>query len=228
MLRCPLTRTQSTVREPLMSAESGISSGVARHGYSETRVVQFMPTNGKAASGSLDDAYGEALPPNRIDLLEKALLPRSLQQLSSESAELLSQLMTATEQGLGVARYVYCELPILWVMDLAGNLWFSIEEIVNIDTHEFVLPRLRNAAVEEGKQRLGHPSLIGGNPGRIGGEIYFDNDFDPSSWFITNGSGRYGLCYGRTSLHLSNAAQCFAAHGIRLREFFIPTRGRTT
>ena len=107
------------------------------------------------------------------------------------------------------------------------NIWFSIEEIVALDTHEFVLPRLRNANVARENQRLGHPSLIGGQDGRIGGEIIFDVGAGVLTWFITNGSGRYGLRAGRKSEHLLNASKRFGKHGIQLREYFIPPRSES-
>ena len=118
-------------------------------------------------------------------------------------------------------------MPILWVVDAEGKFWFSIEEIVNSTTREFVLPRLRNFAVVDGSQRLGHPALIGGAAGRIGGEIIFDLNSEPSAWYITNASGRYGMCNGRTEEHLSNASENFSEYGIRLKEAFYPTRGPT-
>ena len=189
-----------------------------------------LPTNETPAESgvtggiNLDVLFGEALPPLRVDRLEETLEPRSLHQLDTASAGLLGQLMAVTERGLGVTRYVYCELPILWIVDQGGKIWFSIEEIVKSETQEFVSPRLRNATVEKAYQRLGHPALIGAAAGRIGGEILFDINGEPPSWFITNGSGRYGLLPGRQPSHLSNVSGKFAGFGIMLRDFFIPVR----
>jgi len=153
------------------------------------------------------------------------MTPRSLHKLDSFSASLLKELFDTAEQGLGTTRFVYCELPILWVIDATGTLWFSIEEIVEIATREFSWPRLRRTFVAEGYEKLGHPALIGGFEGRIGGELLFDNEADPPCWYMTNRSGRYGLRPGRTAQHLANAAKLLAGYGIRVEIFFIRPKG---
>lgn len=190
----------------------------------------FVPDKVFPATIQLDVMFGEALDPNRVDPLEKTLQPRSLHELSDHTAALLKGLMRITEDGLGTTRYVYSELPILWVVDRGGKLWFSIEEIVSLASSEYIFPRARRFQAMEGRQKLGHPSLIGAGPGRIGGEILFDLGHQPSgAWFITNRSGRYGQRVGRTAHHLSNAAKAFAGYGIDLREQFLPpmVRDRT-
>ncbi|OSI62573.1 hypothetical protein BSZ18_18630 [Bradyrhizobium canariense] len=176
---------------------------------------------------ALDETFGEALAPDRVDPLEGELRPQSLHRLSRDTARLLKQLMVVTEKGLGVTRYVYSELPILWVVDSVGKFWFSIEEVVNATTREYIFPRARYFRTAEGTQKLGHPALIEAGPGRIGGEILFDLHYKPSAaWCITNGSGRYGTRPGRTPDHLANAAKEFARYGIKLQDVFIPTMAR--
>jgi hypothetical protein len=173
---------------------------------------------------SLDATFGEALPPLRTDPLESEIVPRSRQKLDASSAKLLGELMHATAAGLGVSKFVYSELPILWVVDEAGELWFAVEEVVKAETGEFVFPRFRNTSIErEAQQRLGHPALIGGGSGRIGGEIIFDVASEEPGWFITNGSGRYGLRDGRTRSHLNSVKSRFEVFGIDLRtQFYAP------
>jgi len=158
-----------------------------------------------------------------MDPAEATVQPLSLQRLTAKSAKLLKRLMRVTEQGLGVARYTYSELPILWVVDFQGRIWFALEEIINIENNEFVFPRLRKTKASAVHQRLGHPALLGGAGGRIGGELIFNVDSSPQAWFINNASGRYGLQHGRTAAHLFNVSQDFARYGIRLRQEFIPT-----
>jgi hypothetical protein len=170
---------------------------------------------------NLDAIFGELLEPGRVDPLESSVQPLSLQRLDVGTAKWLKAFMQATESGLGVTRFVYCELPILWVTDKAGDIWFAVEEIVTADTHEFVRPRLRNASFETKYHRLGHPALLRAEAGRIGGEILFDVRADQPAWFITNGSGRYGLRPGRLPMHLSGANRKFQEHGITLKELFI-------
>jgi hypothetical protein len=179
-----------------------------------------------SAEMDLDALFGEALHPERTDSLERLHPPRSLHRLDAETADMLRQLMEITERGFGATRYVYCELPILWIVDRDGILWFSVEEIIKEDTLEFVRPRLRNVQVEDRYQRLGHPALIKGDHGRIGGELLFDVGAPEPGWYLTNGSGRYGLREGRIAAHLSNAARKFGSYGITLREFFIPVKMR--
>ncbi|WP_157083667.1 hypothetical protein [Bradyrhizobium manausense] len=163
---------------------------------------------GAKKAATLDRVFGEALAPDRIDSLETELRPQSLHRLSRDTARLLKQMMAVTEKGLGVTRYVYSELPILWVVDSVGKLWFSIEEVVNTTTREYIFPRARNFRTAKGMQKLGHPSLIEAGPGRIGGEILFDLGRKPTAaWCITNASGRYGTRPGRTPDHLANAAK---------------------
>jgi hypothetical protein len=186
--------------------------------------MALNPTGAEAvASGAqnLDDIFGELLEPGRVDPSESSVQPSSLQRLDVDTAKWLKAFMQATEDGLGVTRFVYCELPILWVADKTGAIWFAVEEIITADTHEFVRPRLRNVSFETKYHRLGHPALVRGEAGRIGGEILFDVRAEQPDWFITNGSGRYGLRPGRLPEHLRGASQKFQEHGISLREQFI-------
>ena len=162
--------------------------------------------------------------PARLDPGEDKLRPLSLHKLDEVTAALLNRLLTVTIDGLGTSAYVYCEVPILWVIDQAGDLWFSIEEIVSAEiSGEFLQPRVRHSAVVDGTHRLGHPSLIAGQSGRIGGEIIYDPAFPDPAWYISNGSGRYGLVKGRKPEHLTNAKRLFSAFGINFREDFQPT-----
>ncbi|WP_439551820.1 hypothetical protein [Falsiroseomonas sp.] len=174
----------------------------------------------------LDALYGVPLDPTRVDDHERTRKPRSLVRLDAASAVRLRLLVVAAQQGLGVARYVYSELPILWVIDQGGTLWFALEEVIDAATHAFVSPRLRGTPTTPSQQRLGHPALLGGEKGRIGGEIIFDLGERPYRWFITNASGRYGLRAGREHIHLENAAKLFSGHDIDVVASFIqPRRG---
>ena len=133
----------------------------------------------------LDALFGELLQPHRVDPLEAQVSPKSMQRLAAHSAELLRAFMNATERGLGVTSYVYCALPILWVADQNGDVLFAVEEVVVEDTREFAFPRLPRFRVEQNYQRLGHPALLAGGPGRIGGEIVFDVRAQPAAaWYI--------------------------------------------
>jgi hypothetical protein len=180
-----------------------------------------MAKRPKGNNPNLDLHFGLAIPPKRMDPIEFKVQPLSLERLTSRTAELLKQLMVVAEHGLGVARFAYAVVPILWVIDTKGTLWFALEELIEIDTGKFLFPRVRDAPVDTKHQRLGHPALVKGANGRIAGEIFFDIRADVPAWVITNGSGRYGTREGRTATQLSNVSQQFAQHGIRLREKFL-------
>ena len=173
----------------------------------------------------LDAVFGELLTPEKVDPFEASIRPLSLQCLDANTGEWLKAFMQATEAGLGVTRFVYCEIPILWVVDNLGDIWFAVEEIITADTQEFIRPRFRRGdPITTNYHRLGHPALLGAQPGRIGGEILFDARAKTPAWFITNGSGRYGLREGRLPAHLTAAKQKFQNHGITLTEDFLKRR----
>lgn len=174
-----------------------------------------------AASSDLDALYGAMVIPKKVDQKEGELSPRSLHILDDSSASLLKDLTSITERGLGVSAYVYCELPILWIIDANGKILFALEEVVHTETNEFALPRLRNTDVKDGFARLGHPSLVSAMPARIAGEILFDVRADVPRWFITNASGRYGIGHDRTKEHLEEVCRCFEEYGIALEPYFI-------
>jgi hypothetical protein len=120
-----------------------------------------VPTPAAQPPGpDLDELYGGLVKPNACDDLEKRTRPRSRERLDTDAAKRLKALMKATDQGLGVSRYTYCELPILWVADKDGEVWFGLEQIVDEGTQEFMLPRLRQTAVAAGRKRLGHPAFL--------------------------------------------------------------------
>jgi hypothetical protein len=109
-----------------------------------------MPTlNDGTSSDTLDDMFGEALSPPKMDPIENRLLPRSLHELDSRSSELLRLLMSATERGLGVSRYVYSKIPILWVIDQLGRLWFALEEMVNLADESFLYPSVDRTSFQD-------------------------------------------------------------------------------
>jgi hypothetical protein len=166
-----------------------------------------------------DELYGEAIAPSRISETEKKILPRSLSRLDESSAALLLRLMEVTDKGLGVAKYVYSELPILWVIDESGLLWFSLEEVVDPVTLEFKWPKARRLDVTR-VEKLGHPALISGGNGRIGGEILYDPGLMTPGWVITNASGRYGMVSTRKAVHLRNVVDLFKRFGMQLQHKF--------
>lgn len=173
----------------------------------------------------LDELFGELVEPNWISEKEKTVTPLSLQELSEISAVPLQQFMQATASLLGVTAYVYCELPILWVVNDEGKILIAVEEIVEAQTVNFKRPRLRDTAVDAGFERLGHPALVQAKSARIGGEILFDVRAASPHWIITNGSGRYGLLRNRKSEQLEAVVQKFSEFGISLKPYFLKMPG---
>jgi hypothetical protein len=85
----------------------------------------------------------------------------------------------------------------------------------------FPLPTALKRALPTDYVRLGHPALVGGKAARIGGEIFCKLDKTQPRWYISNGSGRYGVALKRTEEQLANVAEEFAKLGIDLKvEFY--------
>ena len=137
-----------------------------------------MTTDRVSAAADLDALYGEPIVPHRRGPLEGSLQPHSREILNSGSAKRLKALMTVTNKGLGVTKFVYCELPILWATDINGGIWFAVEEVREKATGEFVFPRIRDTKIAKDHEKLGHPALLLNTDatarGRIGGEILYD------------------------------------------------------
>lgn len=173
----------------------------------------------------LDAKFGIAITPNKIGNMEAKQKPRSLHRLDAVGAKLLLRFMSATEQGLRITQYVYSDIPILWAVDESGDIWFSIEEIVDQTSGNFVRAKMKMDPVPDNSEKLGHPSLLPNQKaGRIAGEILYDFDGVRSYWTITNASGRYGVATSRASSHLENAAEMFRSYGINLVSFFYEPR----
>lgn len=174
----------------------------------------------------LDSIFGMLIEPqsNKIEKVEREIFPRSLTKLDKDSASLLHTLIDATEKGLLVSQYVYNDLPILWIVDSIGDVYFAIEEVVCAKTHQFKFARTGSIKeLPKDSVRLGHPALIGAKPGRIGGEIIYDTGSKFPAWYITNKSGRYGVLGGRTETHLQNVADTFKKYGIVFKlQFYCP------
>jgi len=174
---------------------------------------------------NLDDIFGEAVAPKYIDEAEKIKKPNSVQKLETNTAQLLLELMKTVENGLGVSEFVYSRVPILWVVDEQGEIWFSLEEIYDSTSENYLFANSKNNKNHDNYLKLGHPALIDGRSGRIGGELIFDN-FNNPRWTISNASGRYGLIKGRKEEHLTSVAKEFNRFKIKLSEQFLPTRAK--
>jgi hypothetical protein len=146
----------------------------------------------KSPKSNLDKLFGVPEIPERRDDLEKAICPQSRERLNKETAERLLALMTATEKGLGVSRFVYCELPILWATDKNGDVWIAVEEVVDATTGQFVFPRIRQTEVSKGHKRLGHPALLRDTDVHARGRIIKNLGYHERLWTVWHDSGTNG------------------------------------
>lgn len=175
---------------------------------------------------SLDDLYGDAVAPELCSDPEKSVQPESLHQLDDRTGPLLQRLVSAAQEGLLTIGFVYSKFPILWVIGEDGKMRFSLEEVVDQRTMRRLRPRLAKEALRDGETRLGHPALLSGGRGRIGGELLYDPGWGPtaSGWKLTNSSGRYGMLSSRTAEQLANAAELLHNYGIIVDTVFYPLR----
>ncbi len=174
----------------------------------------------------LDDQFGPVIPPQgyggRQAVLpwEGSYSPKSLSRLDSLTALPLKSFMDAVYGGWELGEVWVNDTIVLWLVDKEGVIWFAIEELV-LDEIPLNLPKHQTMALTKNCPKLGHPSLVGGQGARIGGEIYFDRTTSPASWVINNRSGRYGLHATRTRSQLQAVSQSFSSHGIDLVVDFI-------
>lgn len=169
---------------------------------------------------TLDIAFGPAFRPNDVSELEFTTRPLSLQKLNAETAASLEAYMSCAAE-LRVPRVIHEVSPILWIVDEVGDLWFSLEEVINRADRRYVYPLRRGFALPREHAKLGHPSLIEGARARIGGELLFDEDAEGGPWVITNKSGRYGFGPDRTESHLRKVVEVFRRHNIRVGSIYI-------
>lgn len=167
----------------------------------------------------LDDLYGRVIVPRRVGHGEQGRRQRSVQTLDSASASSLAHLMRLVKTD-AMGSLLGATVPILWLVGEDGRVryaWEELWETVPGPSDPRLLPagphprRLRD--LPERYFRLGHPSLVPGHRGRIGGELMWDRE--KAKWFLTNRSGRYGAVPElRTPAHLENAARLFHRHHI--------------
>ncbi|MEP0961211.1 MAG: hypothetical protein ABJQ70_22085 [Roseobacter sp.] len=111
----------------------------------------------------LDKKFGVPFVPHDIQPTEKEKSPRSLQKLTSASAIALDKYTCAADDGLLIPQVNHDVLPILWVVDQNGEVYFGMEEVVSLADHTFLYPLSRKFDVPSGHAKLGHPSLLGGD-----------------------------------------------------------------
>lgn len=179
-----------------------------------------------------DVLYGPCLPFARdASEAEMGVNPRSLEFLNEETAPALIKHLENAESLL-LSQVVHATMPILWLIDEAGQIRFAMEEVIARDTGylSYILPR-NGPPMRETDVRLGHPALLEpvnageAKSARIGGEIFYDPiRRSELSWVLTNNSGRFGKRPHIKREYLENAGKAFEALGVSLRTFFIYTK----
>lgn len=168
----------------------------------------------------IDVIYGQAVIAASTSDAEASARPKSLQGLGAASAPTLKSYMECATSGLLLPQVVHARSPILWVVSESGELLFSLEEVIDASGH-YSYPLPRGLHLPQGYAKLGHPALLAGGRGRIGGELTFDDSEPPGKWVLTNKSGRYGLVPDRTETQLRNVAELCSEHGISVEVKFI-------
>jgi hypothetical protein len=171
---------------------------------------------------NLDVQFGQALPPSRKpDYHEQNFTPKSKEKLDINSGEKLRNFMNEVKDGLKFPKITFWTVKILWIMDEKGEIYFSIEEVID-DRGRLFFPLPDSLKIPEGKMKLGHPSLVECRAARIAGEINFDYEANTPGWTISNKSGRYGLRKTTTENHLNNIIGVFKHYGVELSPWFSP------
>ena len=160
-------------------------------------------------SMNLDAAYGEAIPANFLRAFENRKQSTWLLVDASSGAKLqafIDHYLTSAY----LSTYLNDEFITLWLIAEDGSIRVAIEEFVLKHPTEYVTAPLPRGFKTEAK--IGHPGLVEGQLGRIGGELAI-NPSD-GKCYLTNASGRFG--YNRSEAELENAADAFRRFGVHV------------
>jgi hypothetical protein len=195
----------------------------------EKKLRDAFNSEGPPPTGpDLDELFGDlrtpfAVPPARpTRRWEERFTPFSWNKLDAWGARPLKQFMEDTADGWNVGNILFKDVIVIWVVNESGDVLYALEELV-VRGAPANLPKFQNLPMMKRMPKLGHPSLIEGRDGRIGGEIkpIILNGMRFSHWEINNKSGRYGLYTTRRKEHLENVAGKFFDLGIQLKTRFI-------
>ena len=190
-------------------------------------------------SEDLDALFGTARTPTaaQVEDWESKATPQSRMVVTPTVDRRLSDVLSNLPSGPELLRYALRSAPILWVVDQSGTLRVAFEEYVDALTGEPYGIRQKDfdavAELKVGRRltRLGHPALLGGRPGRIGGELKWVDDKvveiggEPyTGWTVSNASGRFGFHPDRTPETLDNVVSLLAGLGISALPLYIVPR----
>ena len=128
--------------------------------------------------------------------------------LDQAAADRLTAFIVQAADNAYLCRYLCEEFNTLWLIAEDGSIRVAIEEVVLEETPDFITAPMPKR--HRPRSKLGHPSLVEGGRGRVGGELTLN--VSDRKCYLSNRSGRFGR--GRTEAELENAAQAFRDLGI--------------
>jgi len=175
----------------------------------------------------LDNLYGTCRVPGPVDTCERLLRPGSWFKLDEAGAQALKELSGLARGDFYLSHCLYSEFTVLWLIDRHGDLLIALEEALSdFDQNnpevakKYPLPRFLPWRAL-GIPRLGHPALVLGGEGRIGGELDYKSEPGGGKWYLSNKSGRFGIGSDRSQEHLEHVAKIFRRHGIDVTTYFL-------
>jgi hypothetical protein len=166
-------------------------------------------------SDDLDKTFGRLRNPERIDKWEDRP-PESLSNLNRQLADDLIALEKCAQSQL--LKFSARTINYLWVVDEAGAIKISVEEIAlkPPDAPRAGYPRRRGYRHISEEKKLGHPTLLCGGPARIAGELAFDEISGRLRWMLNANSGRYCRREPPTQEQIDAVATLFRELGVDL------------
>ena len=158
---------------------------------------------------NLDEAYGEAIPADPIRLYENRKHSTWL-LVDAGSGPRLQALIDHYATDAYLSSYLNDEFNTLWLVAEDGSIRIAIEEFVLEDSPKYLTAPLPRGYRTNAK--IGHPGLVEGRFGRIGGELAVNRS--DGKCYLTNASGRFG--YKRSAGELENAAEAFRGFGVQV------------
>ncbi len=158
------------------------------------------PPRQPVASQNLNDRFGGLQEPTYIKPFER---------VGSQGEAPVIQNPKLVEVTPGSMPEVHPQAPYIWSVDEHGRLLLGVETPVNVLQGEPL--------------RLGHPTLTGGRPSRISGELKWDQN--KGRWVINNLSGRYNVGHAdRGYEQMRNVADLFEQSGLPVNVDYYPLR----
>lgn len=157
----------------------------------------------------LDEAFGAAIAAEPIRRYETRKQSTWL-MVDAASGVRLQALIDHVGTDAYLSSYLNDEFTTLWLIAEDGSVRVAIEEFVLEDhSRHLTAPMPRGYG---SKTKIGHPGLVEGLGGRIGGELAVNRS--DGKCYLTNASGRFG--YSRSAGELENAAERFREFGVQV------------